>query len=50
MIIAKKALSRRTVLKALGATVPLPFLDAMAPALTALGQTAARPPLRFGAV
>jgi len=50
MIIGKKALSRRTVLKALGATVPLPFLDAMVPALTALGQTAARPPLRFGAV
>jgi hypothetical protein len=50
MMIAKKALSRRTVLKALGATVPLPLLDAMVPALTALGQTAARPPLRFGAV
>ena len=50
MIIGKKALSRRTVLKALGATVPLPFLDAMVPALTALRQTAARPPLRFGAV
>src|SRR4029453_4902031 len=50
MMITKKALSRRTVLKALGATVPLPLLDAMVPALTALGQTEARPPLRFGAV
>jgi hypothetical protein len=50
MIIAKKALSRRTMLKALGATVPLPLLDAMVPALTAMSQTSARPPLRFGAV
>jgi hypothetical protein len=50
MMIAKKALSRRTVLKALGATVPLPLLDAMVPALTAMSQTPARPPLRFGAV
>jgi hypothetical protein len=50
MMITRKALSRRTVLKALGVTVPLPFLDAMVPALTALEQTAARPALRFGAV
>ena len=50
MMITKKALSRRTVLKALGATVPLPFLDAMVPALTALRQTPAQPALRFGAV
>ena len=50
MIITKKALSRRTVLRALGATVPLPLLDAMVPAMTALAQTPARPLLRFGAV
>ena len=50
MMITKKALSRRTVLKALGAAVPLPLLDAMVPALTALRQTAATPALRFGAV
>jgi hypothetical protein len=50
MMITKKALSRRTVLKALGVTVPLPFLDAMAPALTAVERTAAAAPLRFGAV
>jgi hypothetical protein len=50
MIVTKKALSRRTVLKTLGATIPLPLLDAMVPALTALGQTAAAPRLRFGAV
>ena len=50
MMITKKALSRRTVLKALGATVPLPLLDAMVPALTALRHTPATPALRFGAV
>jgi hypothetical protein len=50
MMITKKVLSRRTVLRSLGAAVPLPFLDAMVPALTALQQTAAQPKLRFGAV
>jgi hypothetical protein len=50
MMIAKRSLSRRTVLKALGASVPLPLLDAMVPAMTALRHTAATPKLRFGAV
>jgi len=50
MIITRKALSRRTVLRSLGAAVPLPFLDAMVPAFTALAQTPAQPRLRFGAV
>ena len=50
MMITKKALSRRTVLRTLGAALPLPFLDAMVPALTALQRTAAQAPLRFGAV
>lgn len=50
MMITRKALSRRTVLRTLGASVPLPLLDAMVPALTALQRTAAQPPLRFGAV
>ena len=50
MIITRRALSRRTVLKALGAAVPLPLLDAMVPAATALSRTAAAPRLRFGAV
>jgi len=50
MMITKKALSRRTLLRTIGAAIPLPFLDAMVPALTALEQTAARPALRFGAV
>lgn len=43
MFISKIHLPRRTVLKALGATVGLPLLDAMIPASTALGQTAAAP-------
>ena len=34
MIVTKKALPRRTVLRGIGATIALPFLDAMAPALT----------------
>ncbi len=50
MMITKKVLSRRTVLRALGATIPLPLLDAMVPAVTALRHTAAQPKLRFGAV
>jgi len=50
MMITRKALSRRTVLRTLGAALPLPFLDAMVPALTALQRTAAQAPLRFGAV
>lgn len=50
MIITKKALSRRTALKALGVALPLPFLDAMVPALTALEQSPAKPRLRFQAV
>ena len=50
MIITKKTLSRRTMLKALGVSVPLPLLEAMVPALTALRQTPAAPALRFGVV
>jgi hypothetical protein len=50
MMISKRALSRRTVLKALGASLPLPLLDAMVPAMTALRHTAAAAKLRFGAV
>ena len=50
MIITKKAISRRTVLRGLGAAVALPLLDGMVPALTALSRTAARPIKRFGVV
>jgi hypothetical protein len=50
MIIMKGAISRRTVLRGLGASIALPLLDAMVPALTAIGKTAAAPPVRFGAI
>lgn len=43
MFITKRHLSRRTVLRGLGATIALPLLDSMIPSLTALGQTAAAP-------
>jgi hypothetical protein len=46
MFITKKHLSRRTVLKAAGVKLALPFLEAMVPAATALAQTAAAPKLR----
>ena len=35
MIVTKKALSRRTVLRGMGAAVALPLLDAMIPAMAA---------------
>jgi len=46
----KKHISRRMVLRGIGATVALPFLDAMVPAMTATAQTAANPVPRFGVV
>jgi len=51
-MITKRHVSRRAVLKGMGATVALPFLDAMAPAATAIAKTAAdaRGKLRFVAV
>ena len=48
MIITKKALPSRTVLKGLGVTLALPWLESMVPALTALSRSAAAPTLRFG--
>lgn len=50
MMIFKKYLHRRTVLRGLGATLALPLLDSMVPALTALQNTAAKPARRFGAI
>jgi len=50
MVITKTSLSRRTVLRGLGASLALPLLDAMVPALTAARQTAANPRRRFGTV
>src|SRR5262244_1010938 len=43
MFITKKHISRRTFLQISGATLGLPFLDCMVPALTAQNKTAAKP-------
>jgi Protein of unknown function (DUF1552) len=43
MFITQKHISRRTVLRGIGATVALPFLEAMVPARTVLAKTAAGP-------
>ena len=48
--LTKKAISRRRILQGIGAGVALPLLDSMIPSSTALAQTAAVPPKRFGAV
>jgi hypothetical protein len=44
-----KSLPRRTVLGGLGATVALPFLEAMLPAFSVRGRAAAKPAHRFQA-
>src|SRR5687767_12829967 len=48
MFIAKLALPRRTFLRGMGVTIALPLLDAMVPAMSALGKTAASPVRRLG--
>jgi len=48
MFITKKHLSRRTLLRAGGASIGLPLLSAMVPAATALAQTAAAARPRMG--
>ena len=50
MIITKRKLARRTVLRGVGATVALPLLDAMVPALSAITKTAANPVRRLSVV
>jgi len=50
MIVTKHALPRRTFLRGVGATLALPVLDAMIPALTAAEKTAAAPIRRLGFV
>src|SRR5260221_11128948 len=50
MIVTKKHLSRRAVLRGLGATIALPLLDGMIPALTAQRATAAGPTRRLNVV
>ena len=50
MIATRKAISRRMILRGMGATVALPLLDAMIPALTAQGKTPAKGVRRLGVV
>ena len=47
MFITRKHLPRRAFLKGMGATIALPMLDAMTPALAAAGRAAAKSPLRL---
>jgi hypothetical protein len=47
IFLTKKHLSRRTVLRGVGAVVALPLLDAMIPAAVALAQTAAAPKMKL---
>jgi len=50
MIASRKSIPRRTVLRGLGASLALPLLDGMIPALTAQARSAAAPVHRFGVV
>ncbi|MBI4471209.1 MAG: DUF1552 domain-containing protein [Acidobacteria bacterium] len=50
MFISKKHISRRTVLRGMGAAVTLPFLEAMVPAMTPLRQTPANPRTRLACI
>ncbi|MBA2355246.1 MAG: DUF1552 domain-containing protein [Acidobacteria bacterium] len=50
MIVTRKAIARRTLLRGMGATVALPLLDAMLPAMTAFAKTPAMPVRRLGFV
>src|SRR5437773_6984229 len=48
MIITKKVISRRKVLRGMGAMLALPLLDGMVPALSALGKGPGKPINRLG--
>ncbi|MBI4475184.1 MAG: DUF1552 domain-containing protein, partial [Acidobacteria bacterium] len=50
MFITKKHISRRTMLRGMGAYVALPLLDSMLPAQTHLRKTDALPKCRFAAI
>ena len=50
MIVTKQSLARRAVLRGLGASVALPFLDAMVPALASPIDRASKPVVRVGFV
>jgi hypothetical protein len=49
-IVTNKAIPRRTVLRGLGASLALPLLDAMIPALAAARSSPAGPVLRLGVI
>src|SRR3954469_25442860 len=50
MFITRKHVSRRTVLKGMGASLALPLLDSMVPAATAMAKTAAAPVSRLACI
>ena len=50
MIVSRKAIPRRTILRGLGTTLALPFLDAMVPALARAQSAAAKPATRLSIV
>jgi len=50
MIITKMSVPRRTFLRGMGATLALPLLDAMVPALHAVAKSAAAPVRRLGVI
>jgi Protein of unknown function (DUF1552) len=50
MFVAKKHVSRRTLLRGAGTAIALPLLDSMVPAATALAKTAAAPRARLGCI
>src|SRR5918994_7772565 len=50
MYLTKKYISRRTVIRGMGATIALPFLDAMVPARTLLAKTAAAGKTRLSCI
>ena len=50
MIVTKKSMSRRTVVRGLGATLALPLLDAMVPAFSPIRASAASPVRRLATV
>ena len=50
MTIFRKSISRRALLRGLGASVALPLLDSMVPAFSVFAKSEAKPSIRFGAV
>ena len=48
-IVTKKFLSRRTILRGLGASLALPLLDGMVPAFAGAAHAATQAPKRLGA-